>query len=53
MTIAICLLDETFDFATWVSRLHPLVKGPAFAAAVLVSYAFSQEGNQPFIYFRF
>lgn len=53
VTIVVCLWDETFDFQSWAARLHPWVKAPAFAAAVVLSLGFSTHGNQPFIYFRF
>jgi alginate O-acetyltransferase complex protein AlgI len=53
VTIAFCICDERFDLQEWASALHPLVKAPALAIMVLASFAFSSEGNQPFIYFRF
>ena len=53
LTIAFCVLDEGVDLQGKATRLHPVVKAPVFAALVIVSIAFSNEGNRPFIYFRF
>ena len=53
LTIAVCVWDENTGLQGWISNLHPLVKAPVFATAILVSIGFSTAGNQPFIYFRF
>lgn len=52
-TIVFCLLDERVNFQECCSRIHPFVKAPALAIIIVASLAFSSEGNQPFIYFRF
>jgi D-alanyl-lipoteichoic acid acyltransferase DltB (MBOAT superfamily) len=53
ITLVFCVIDERFDLQTQAAKIHPLVKAPVFAALVIVSIGFSNEGNQPFIYFRF
>ena len=52
-TIVCCACDERFDLQGRFARLHPLLRAPVFAGVIAASLAFSSEGNQPFIYFRF
>jgi len=52
-TIVCCTCDEQFDLTGRFARLHPLLRAPVFAGIIAASLAFSTEGNQPFIYFRF
>ncbi|HEY2845942.1 MAG TPA: MBOAT family O-acyltransferase [Bryobacteraceae bacterium] len=51
--VVCCVCDEQFDLSGRFARLHPLLRAPVFAGVIVASLAFSSEGNQPFIYFRF